>query len=96
MSSRAGGGRRGRMKKIRLSRHALFQCQERGTNEREVIDAVCNGAHEVVKEGRSMYRYEVKYLSRWQGHFYATKQIAPIVVEEKDEIVVVTVYTFYY
>ena len=43
-----------------------------------------------------MYRYEVKYLSRWQGRFYATKQIAPIVVEEKDEIVVVTVYTFYY
>jgi len=84
------------MKHIRLSQHALLQCQERGIHEKEIVDAICNGAPEIVKKGRLMYRYEIKYMREWQGRFYATKQIAPVIVEEKDEIVVVTVYTFYY
>lgn len=43
-----------------------------------------------------MYRHEIKYMEEWQGRFFASKQVAPVVVEEEDEIVVVTVYTFYY
>jgi hypothetical protein len=34
--------------------------------------------------------------SRVEGKSYAIKQVAPVVVEEQNEIVVVTVYTFYF
>ena len=32
----------------------------------------------------------------WQGTFYAIKQVAPIIKEQSDEIVVITMYTFYF
>ena len=31
----------------------------------------------------------------WNKKFYATKEVRPIFAEEADEIVVVTVYTYY-
>ena len=31
----------------------------------------------------------------WNGKRYASKEVRPIFVEEADEIVVVTVYTYY-
>jgi len=31
----------------------------------------------------------------WNKRLYATKEVRPIFVEEADEIVVVTVYTYY-
>ena len=32
----------------------------------------------------------------WNGKFYATKQVRPVFVEEQNEIVVVTVYSYYF
>ena len=32
----------------------------------------------------------------WRGQLYAAKQVAPVVVETAEEIVVVTVYTYYF
>jgi hypothetical protein len=32
---------------------------------------------------------------QWNERVYATKEVRPIFVEEADEIVVVTVYTYY-
>jgi hypothetical protein len=32
----------------------------------------------------------------WSGRHYATKQVRPIFVEEPNEIVVVTVYVYYF
>ena len=43
-----------------------------------------------------MYHYEVEYRDKWQNHFYMTKQVAPVVAEKIDEVVVVTVYVFYH
>ena len=36
------------------------------------------------------------YDKEWNSKFYATKQIRPVFVEEATEIVVVTVYTYYF
>jgi hypothetical protein len=36
------------------------------------------------------------YDKQWNGKFYATKQVRPVFVEEATEIVVVTVYTYYF
>ena len=43
-----------------------------------------------------MYRHNLPYHAYWRGQFYAAKQVAPIVAETETEIVVVTVYTFYF
>jgi hypothetical protein len=36
------------------------------------------------------------YDKEWNGKFYATKHVRPVFVEEATEIVVVTVYTYYF
>ena len=36
------------------------------------------------------------YNKEWNKKIYSTKQVRPIFVEEKNEIVVVTVYVYYY
>jgi hypothetical protein len=54
------------------------------------------GLREPAKRGRLMFRLNFQYAERWQDKFYAIKQVAPVVVEEQNEIVVITVYTFYF
>jgi hypothetical protein len=36
------------------------------------------------------------YGQDWNGRFYTTKQVRPILVDEAHEIVVVTVYVYYF
>jgi Domain of unknown function (DUF4258) len=84
------------MKPIRFTKHALEQCIERGTNELEVTEAIRNGNHKPAKQGRHEYRYNFQFDREWQGRFYAIKRVAPIIAESETEIVVITVYTFYF
>lgn len=84
------------MKNIRLTRHAREQCNERGASEAEVREAIIRGRREAAKRGRFICRYNFQYNAHWQKRFYAVKQVAPVIVEEDDEIIVVTVYTFYF
>jgi hypothetical protein len=84
------------MKDIRLTAHAVEQCTERGATEDEVREAVVRGIREAAKRGRSLHRLNFQYQAEWQGKFYAIKQVAVVAVEEQNEIVVVTVYTFYF
>lgn len=84
------------MKPIRLTKHALDQCKERGTNEAEVREAIEQGSREFAKKGRELCRYNFAYGQLWQGTKYAIKQVAPVIKEEANEIVVITVYTFYF
>lgn len=84
------------LKPIRLSAHAHAQCRERGASPEEVVKAVREGDCEPAKRGRSLYRYNVEFNRMWHDHRYAVKQVAAVVAEEADELVVVTVYTFYF
>lgn len=81
---------------IRLSQHAKIQCDERGASEEEVMQAVRDGLREPAKKGRYMCRYNFRFDANWQGKHYAIKQVAPVIKEESDGIVVITVYTFYF
>ena len=83
------------MKPVRLTFHAREQCEERGATEEEVRQAIATGAREAANRGRFMYRQNFQYNAAWQGKFYAIKQVAPVVVEAQNEIIVVPVYTFY-
>ena len=84
------------MKRIRLSKHAQKQIAERGATRPEVEEAVRKGSREPAARGREMCRYNFAFKRRWQRKHYAIKQVAPVVKEEADEIIVITVYTFYF
>jgi hypothetical protein len=84
------------MKPIRLTAHAAEQCVERGASHAEVEQAIRTGTKERTKHGRFLYRTNFQYNAKWQGVFYRIKQVVPVVAEEEAEIVVITVYTFYF
>jgi hypothetical protein len=46
--------------------------------------------------GRLECRKNFAFEREWNGKMFATKQVRPIFVEEANEIVVVTVYTYYF
>ncbi len=41
-------------------------------------------------------RMDFPFGQEWNGTYYETKQVRPVFVEEEAEIVVVTVYTYYF
>jgi len=84
------------MKRIRLTRHAQEQAAERGATESEVKEAVRKGSRQPAKLGREMCRYNFAFDRNWQGRHFAVKQVAPIIQEQPNEIVVITIYTFYF
>ena len=43
-----------------------------------------------------MCRHNFTFNRTWQGKHCAIKQVAPVVKEEANETVVITVYTFYF
>lgn len=84
------------MKPVRLTTHARLQCAERGTSQLEVEQAVREGTREPAKRGRVLCRFNSTFDSDWQGNHYAVKQVAPVIRENANEIVVITVYVFYF
>jgi len=84
------------MKPVRLTKHARLQCHERGASKEEVLKAIEKGTREPAKAGRILCKYNFSFERSWQGKTYAVKQVAPVIKEELDEIVVITVYTFFF
>jgi hypothetical protein len=84
------------VKPIRFSNHARSRLRSRGTDEQEVRQAVTRGQREPAKKGRSFCRLNFQYNGTWRGRYYAIKQVAPVITERPDEIIVVTVYTFFF
>ena len=83
------------MKPIRLSAHALSYATKRGFTVAEVEDAIRSSQWERAELGRVECRKTFPFNREWNNRLYANKEIRPIFVEEADEIVVVTVYTYY-
>ncbi|OIP02246.1 MAG: hypothetical protein AUJ96_16510 [Armatimonadetes bacterium CG2_30_66_41] len=69
---------------------------DRGASEEEVRAAVRTGNEEPARKGRSRFRKSFCFNAQWRGRHYAVKQVAPVVAEERDRLVVVTVYTYYF
>ena len=84
------------MKPIRLSGHAREAILSRGATGQEVIDAVRQVPWEPAEQGRMQCRKDFVFGRDWNGKTYGTKQVRPIFVVEADEIVVVTVYVYYF
>lgn len=84
------------MKPIRLSAHALGYLATRGFAAEEVEDAIRTVEWEPAALGRLQCRKTLPFDREWNGRRYALKQVAPVFVDEPDEIVVVTVYVYYF
>lgn len=48
------------------------------------------------KQERELCRFNFSFGKTWQKKLYAIKQVVPVIKEEANEIVVITVYTFYF
>ena len=84
------------MKSIWLSGHAREAIGSRGATEQEVVDALRQAPWEPAERGRMQCRKDFVFGRDWNGRTYGTKQVRPIFVVEADEIVVVTVYVYYF
>ena len=84
------------MNLIVLSPHAREQLDLRGATEAEAQAAIMEGERLPARLGRTALRQNFPFRSQWKGRYYETKQVMPIVVEDEDDIVVVTVYVFYF
>lgn len=84
------------MKPIVFSQHALDQFADRGTSKDEVKRAIQEGEKGPAEKGRMAFRKNFPFNAKWKGRHYEIKQVMPVVAEEYSEIVVVTVYVFYF
>ena len=84
------------MKPIIFSKHAYRYQGRRGFTTEEVEEAIRLEEWRTADFGRLECRKEFPFNAEWNGNFYATKLVRPIFVDEPEEIVVITVYTFYY
>ncbi|MEW6096674.1 MAG: hypothetical protein AB1567_09135 [bacterium] len=84
------------MKSIRLSGHARSQLPFRGVTEEEIKETIRSEPWSPTELGRLECRKDFPFGKEWNKKVYATKQVRPIFVEETTEIVVVTVYSYYF
>ena len=84
------------MKPIRFSDHASRYMNTRGFTVGEVEEAIRTNPWNPAELGRLDCRKDFPHAKEWNGKVYATKQVRPVFVEESAEVVVVTVYTYYF
>lgn len=84
------------MKPIILSEHAKEQIVFRGATVEEVIETIRSSPWETAESGRLECKKEFPFENQWNKRYYKTKQVRAIFVDEPNEIVVITVYTYYY
>ena len=84
------------MKPIRLSEHALRYTGKRGFTAAEIEETIRTMPWMPAELGRLECQKNFPYGKEWNGKVYATKQVRPIFIEEAGEIVVITVYTYYF
>lgn len=84
------------MKPIRLSAHAVQYQAPRGFTGAEAEEAIRTMPWLPAERDRLEVRKDFPFAAAWNGRFFQTKQVRPIFMEEADEIVVITVYTYYF
>jgi hypothetical protein len=83
-------------KPIRLSGHARGYIERRGFSEDEVVEAIREGVWQPARANRLETSKDFAYHALWNGVLYATKKVRPVFVDDPGEIVVVTVYTYFF
>jgi hypothetical protein len=84
------------MKSVRLTKHAQGYFERRGFTVEEVEKAIRSATWQPAEKSRFECELEFPFDKEWNGRRYVWKKVNPVFVEEETEIVVITVYTFYY
>lgn len=83
-------------KPVVFTTHARERMRERGVRDEDVVQAIRIGQLEVAQRDLHLYRLNLEFQREWDGRYYGIQQVAPVVAEERDRLVVVTVYAFYF
>jgi len=81
---------------IRVSAHADGYRASRGFTEAEVGAAIRTSRWLPARNDRLEATKNYLFNAEWNGKRYVTKRVLPVFIEEANEIVVVTVYTFFF
>ena len=65
--------------------------EDRRASESEIEEAIRSGDRAEAGRGLLSFRKNYPYSREWKGSLYATKQVRPIVAEEPERFIVVTV-----
>jgi hypothetical protein len=84
------------MKPIRLSIHAREQLLYRGVSEEEVYETIRTSKWKPAELGRWECKEVFPYKKEWNEIYYNEKEVRPIFVEEENEIIVITIYTYFF
>ena len=84
------------MKPIIYSQHAIEQMLNREVSKEEVETTIIEGEVAPAKKGRLSFRKNFTFKAEYKGKYYEIKQVMPIIVEEHDYYIVITVYAFYF
>lgn len=85
------------MKPIRLSAHALGYTSIRGFTTADVETAIRTTEwKDTDRPNRKECHKDFVFDEEWNGKHYAIRRVRPIFVEEEREIVIITVYTYYF
>jgi len=85
-----------REKRVFFSAHARAKMSDRGASEEEVVEAIKEGSFEPARKARLLFRKNFSFGKSWRGKRYSVKQVAPVIAEEKDKLIVITVYVYYF
>ena len=80
---------------ITLIDHARERLLERGATEEEVRQTVRSGTPAPAGAGRQAKERVFPYNATWQGRHFAQKMVRAIYVEERNRLVVLTLYVYY-
>ena len=86
----------GPSKPIRLSAHARGHIVRRGFTEAEVVETIRTAEWRPAQRGRLEAAKQFPYNDVWNGVFYSTKSVRAVFVDSRREIVVITVYTYFF
>lgn len=80
---------------IQIDPHTLERAEERGVNEKEIVDVINNGFHIPAKYGRFGKAKIYDFKKKRQNKYYEEKRVEVFYIIEQNVTVTVTVYVFY-
>jgi len=83
------------MKPIYFTKHARQRLKDRHTNEEEVRQTLRYGKWYRDEEGYLHAKRSFRFSREHFGRYYCQKKVELIFVEEKDRLVIITIYTYF-
>ncbi len=83
-------------KPVRLSEHAKGRLLYRGATKEEIVECIKTSKWIPAELNRTQCSKNFRFSSTSNNKHYEPKQVNPIFADEEKEIVVITVYVYYF